>query len=64
MRSITLVRNFFVVALVLAHRILDGTLDIVLRHILTLASSDDGTKTRVVLRLRTACLDSDGDFLA
>ena len=64
MRSIALVRHFLVVALVLAHRILDGTLDIVLRHILTLASSDDGTKARVVLRFRTACLDGDGDLLA
>ena len=63
-RAISFVGDLLVVALVLAHCIFDGTLDIVLRHVLTLASGNDGTQCRVVLRLRAASLDSNGNLLA
>ena len=53
-RSVSLVGHALVVALILAHCILDGTLDVVLRHVLALAGSDNRTQCRVVFRFGSA----------
>ena len=44
MRAISLVCYFLVLALVFTHCVLDSTLDVVFRHILTLTCSDDRTE--------------------
>ena len=62
MRTITLVSHLLVVAGILTHRILNSTLDIVLRHVLTLTCSDDSTKAWVILWFWTASFHSDSDF--
>lgn len=64
MRSIALVRNLLVLALVFTHCVFDSALDVVLRHILAFAGSDDSTQTRVVLGLRATSFHSDGNLLA
>ena len=43
-RAISLISNLLIVALVLAKRVLDGTLDVILRHVLTLTCCDDRTQ--------------------
>jgi hypothetical protein len=63
-RAVAFVCHALVVALVLTHCILDGTFDIVLRHVLTLTSGDNRTQCRVVFRFRTASLYGDGDLFA
>ena len=62
-RSVAFVGHFLVLALVLAHRVLDGTFDVVFRHILALRIGDDGAECRVRVRIGTASLHGDGDLL-
>ena len=64
MRTISFVSHLLVFALVLAHSILYGTLDIVFRHVLTLGISYNGTQCRVILRFWTSSLDSNSYLLA
>ena len=63
-RTISLVSNLLVFALILTHSVLDSTLDVVLRHVLALSISDDSTKSRIVLWFWTASLYSNGNLLA
>ena len=64
MRAVSLVCHFLVVALVFTHSVLYSTLDVVLRHVLTLADSDDRTQCRVVLWFWASCLYCYCDLFA
>ena len=61
-RAVSLIRHALIVTLVFTHRILDGTLDVILRHVFTLTSSDHRTECRVVFGFRTTCLYSNSDL--
>ena len=63
-RSVSLISNLLVVALVLAHSVFDSPFDIVLGHVLTLGIGDDSTQSRIVLWFRSAGLDSDSYLFA
>ena len=61
--AVSFVYDFLVVACILVGGLLDGAVDGVLRHVCSLGVSHEGTEARVGLRVRTAGLDGDGDFL-
>ena len=63
-RAIAFIGHCLVVALVFTHCVLDSTLDVVLRHVLTLCRCDDGTQRRVVFGFRTASLHGNGNLLS
>ena len=62
-RTVSFVSHALVVALVFTHCVLNCTFDIVLRHILTLTSSDDRTQCRVIFRFRTTSLHGIAVFV-
>ena len=62
MRAISFVGDLLVITLVLTHRILDSTLDIVLRHILAFGIGNDSTQCRIVLWFWTACFHSNSNL--
>ena len=63
-RTVTFIRHALILALVLAHGVFDGTFDVVLGHVLTLARSDDRAQRRIVFGFRTAGFYGNGDLLA
>ena len=64
MRSISLKDNLLVIALILVACTLDGTLDVVFRHILAACCLKQSPETRVTGNIRTALFDGDGDFFS
>ena len=63
-RAVSLECNLLEIAESLVGGLLDGPLDIVLRHILVPGLCDEGTETRVADNIRSALLYGDGDFLS
>jgi hypothetical protein len=60
--TVTLVADFVVAFRVGALRLLDGTVDIVLRHVLGARRKDRRTQARIECRIRETELGRDGDF--
>ena len=60
--TIAFISYFLIIALVFTKCIFDSTVNVVLRHVLTLSISNDGTQCRVVFWLWSTCFHSNGDL--
>src|SRR6185369_1575441 len=60
--AVTLVADLVIVLALIAERLLDGALDIVLRHVLLARRDDGGAQARVHVGVGRAQLGRDGDF--
>ena len=63
-RTVSFESNLLEITEALVGSLLDGSFDIVLRHVLVSCLCDEGAETRVADNIRTALLDCDCNFLS